>query len=596
VRRDDHPDVLDDVPAPDFTGGSASDNCDDNLDITSSDGPLVGGACGGTITRTWTATDDCGNSDSCDQIITVDDTTDPVITCPDDITVCEGTTVTFPPATATDNCDETPSVVQTMGLPSGSIFPVGQSTIEFTATDDCGNDASCSFSVTVNPNPVCTLSEPNPLPLCGSTGNILSAAPGFANYEWSVDSANPGWTIDSGQGTDQITYTAPAAVSEATFTLVVTDDNDCQGTCSVTFSCLPPQVEFCSLTQGFYGNAGGTFNGETAVVLMNRLLTEGGALTVGLPGQSFTVIAGDGACLIETLPAGSEPTTLPSGDGVFESGCNTSTGIPTDSGGKWANVLLGQVISLSFNLRLNLPLMDLGSRELCTTFITQAALPGPDGILGTEDDVPDPNDPGQTFTIEQSVIDALGNLGLPTTVSGLLTLANGALGGAADLGGATIGDINKAVDAINRGFDECRFLILCDGAPLLLTGSAGNDLTVSAAANYFTSSALGSESESSESPQAAPARFEMGDVKPNPFNPSASISLALPNATDWTLNVYSATGQLVRRFDGYINGPGFVTVNWDGRNENGESVSTGIYLFRVVAGEFRGTKKAVLLK
>ncbi|MCW5521192.1 hypothetical protein J1N09_15190, partial [Aureitalea sp. L0-47] len=66
---------IEDVPAPFDLGWT--DNCDGSGVTASSDGPLVGGACGGTITRTWTYTDACGNSDTATQIITIDDTAAP---------------------------------------------------------------------------------------------------------------------------------------------------------------------------------------------------------------------------------------------------------------------------------------------------------------------------------------------------------------------------------------------------------------------------------------------------------------------------------------------------------------------------------------
>src|SRR5262249_24419542 len=67
-------------------GGTASDTCSTNLTYTCSDAPLLGGICGGTIQRTHTVTDACTNSASCIQIITVHDTTAPVITCQSDQT------------------------------------------------------------------------------------------------------------------------------------------------------------------------------------------------------------------------------------------------------------------------------------------------------------------------------------------------------------------------------------------------------------------------------------------------------------------------------------------------------------------------------
>jgi len=82
------------------------------------------------------------------------DNTDPQITCPANITtttdagVCTAN-VTFSNATATDNCDGTLTPSQTGGLSSGSDFPIGVSTIEYTATDASGNTEVCSFTITV---------------------------------------------------------------------------------------------------------------------------------------------------------------------------------------------------------------------------------------------------------------------------------------------------------------------------------------------------------------------------------------------------------------------------------------------------------------
>ena len=97
------------------------------------------------------------------------------------------------------------------------------------------------------------------------------------------------------------------------------------------------------------------------------------------------------------------------------------------------------------------------------------ALPGVEGLLGTNDDVRNPgpdgalgtaDDPIITVNIPASVATALSALGLPHTVSGLLELANRGLAGEAT-GGASLGDVNAAVTAINVGFDRGRFLLSC---------------------------------------------------------------------------------------------------------------------------------------
>ncbi|MDX1652294.1 MAG: proprotein convertase P-domain-containing protein, partial [Brumimicrobium sp.] len=75
-----------DVPA--MTNLNWTDNCDGAGSVAGTDGALTGGSCGGTITRTWTYTDVCGNTATATQTITVDDTTPPVFAAaPADITV-----------------------------------------------------------------------------------------------------------------------------------------------------------------------------------------------------------------------------------------------------------------------------------------------------------------------------------------------------------------------------------------------------------------------------------------------------------------------------------------------------------------------------
>ncbi|MEL6812553.1 MAG: HYR domain-containing protein, partial [Bacteroidota bacterium] len=93
--------------------------------------------------------------DGNDFVLNLDDTA-PTIACPSDLIVSNdlglcSAVVTFADALALDNCGVA-TVVQTGGLPSGSDFPVGVSTIEFTATDINGNTAVCSFTITVEDN------------------------------------------------------------------------------------------------------------------------------------------------------------------------------------------------------------------------------------------------------------------------------------------------------------------------------------------------------------------------------------------------------------------------------------------------------------
>ena len=116
---------------------------------------VMAGSCNGeeVITRTWTATDACGNSSSCNQTITVEDNTAPTITCPADVTVESGgdtSPASTGSATTSDACDPAPTVTfsdsTAMGACESGIEEVITRT--WTATDACGNSTSCVQTIT----------------------------------------------------------------------------------------------------------------------------------------------------------------------------------------------------------------------------------------------------------------------------------------------------------------------------------------------------------------------------------------------------------------------------------------------------------------
>ena len=123
---------------------TATDNCDASPVVTLEE-TITPGACTGqyTITRTWTATDDCGNSSSATQTINVIDTTAPtLVDVPADATVECDAVPAAADVTATDNCDAAPVVTLEETITPGTC--TGQYTITrtWTATDDCGNSSS----------------------------------------------------------------------------------------------------------------------------------------------------------------------------------------------------------------------------------------------------------------------------------------------------------------------------------------------------------------------------------------------------------------------------------------------------------------------
>jgi hypothetical protein len=137
-----------------FLGGAtASDICDASPDI-STDAPSFFNL--GTTPVVFTATDDFSNTGDCTANLAVVDTTDPGITCPADTTVeCSapggspasdpGVVAFLDGAMATDICDADPEITND----APSFFPLGTTPVEFTATDDSANMATCPGSLTV---------------------------------------------------------------------------------------------------------------------------------------------------------------------------------------------------------------------------------------------------------------------------------------------------------------------------------------------------------------------------------------------------------------------------------------------------------------
>jgi len=85
---------------------------------------------------------------------------------------------------------------------------------------------------------------------------------------------------------------------------------------------------------------------------------------------------------------------------------------------------------------------------------------------------------------------------------------------------------------------------------------------------------------------------------PNPFNPTTTIRYGIEERAHVTLRIYDAAGRLVRTLVDEVQppAPGGIAVPWDGMNNSGNSVASGVYFYRLVADQFVQTKKMVLLK
>jgi len=93
-----------------------------------------------------------------------------------------------------------------------------------------------------------------------------------------------------------------------------------------------------------------------------------------------------------------------------------------------------------------------------------------------------------------------------------------------------------------------------------------------------------------------PMAFALEGNFPNPFNPMTNISFALPSSAEVRIDVIDVTGRVVRTMEAGELPAGRQIVTWDGRDNEGHPVASGVYLARLQAGEFEAASKMVLLK
>jgi gliding motility-associated-like protein/uncharacterized repeat protein (TIGR01451 family) len=241
---DTKPPVFTQVPAnvtvncnviiPTFGQVTIKDDCSDDVNLTFVDNTVLQGNCTTIITRTWTATDDCGNTATATQSVTVTDNFPPVLAdVPVNVTIeCGQTIPAAPNVTATDNCDQTPTVSLTQNTVNSNNCSY-QLVRTWTATDDCGNTATATQTITVidNTKPVLAGVPSNVTIECGQTipaaPNVTATdncdqTPTVSLTQNTVNSNNCGYQlVRTWTATDECGNTATASQ-----TITVTDTTD----------------------------------------------------------------------------------------------------------------------------------------------------------------------------------------------------------------------------------------------------------------------------------------------------------------------------------------------------------------------------------
>lgn len=246
---------------------TATDNCAPNPTITFTDVTTGLMPCDATVTRTWKATDLCGNMSTCSQTVFVRDNVPPAIVCPQNLSVSTNPGLCYytgplPSATATDNCDQTPTITCVIITAAGLIipltpnaeFPKGDYVIRCQAEDDCGNVSPfCTYTLTVQdkepPMITCPLSTSyegmlNTDGICEGDPEGIAALVSDNCLMWNVAYNITGATNVSGTG-DASSVAFFEGLSTVTYT--VTDMGGNQATCSfeIFVQCFPVEGDDC---------------------------------------------------------------------------------------------------------------------------------------------------------------------------------------------------------------------------------------------------------------------------------------------------------------------------------------------------------------
>ncbi len=99
-----------------------------------------------------------------------------------------------------------------------------------------------------------------------------------------------------------------------------------------------------------------------------------------------------------------------------------------------------------------------------------------------------------------------------------------------------------------------------------------------------------------DDPIELPTEIALRQNYPNPFNPETNINFELPASQDVSLEVYNILGQNVKSLANGVYEAGYHTVSWNGTNNSGENVPSGIYFYSLKTADFSKTNKMMLIR
>jgi len=216
-----------DVPLP----MSAEDNCTGEFDLDFVNDAPMAFPVGDTVV-TWTVTDESMNAGTCQITVTVNDIEAPMLTCPVDITVptddgaCSATGVTLGAPLNDDLCGAV-----TLSNDAPDSFPLGETMVTWTATDEAGNSTTCMQLVTVSDGEAPTITScPADQTLQADT-NCEAAVPDLAGAATATDNCDGAPTIEQ-----DVAAGSAIGLGDTIVTLTATDADGNASTCTVTIT------------------------------------------------------------------------------------------------------------------------------------------------------------------------------------------------------------------------------------------------------------------------------------------------------------------------------------------------------------------------
>ena len=262
----------------------------------------------GTTTITWTVTDAGGNTASCDQTVTVEDNIPPTVVCPPDVTFgtngidCAGTG-NIGVANAIDNCPNvTVTGVRSDGLGLNELYPKGETTITWTATDASGNQATCDQLVTVVDDDPPAITCPADI---NQTADPDECSALISNLGTPLVTDNCPDPTYEGSRSDGLALTDPYPVGVTIITWTATDCGDNTTSCVQFITVTDDQDPVITCPSDVVT---GTNNGDCAATLTsNEIGTP--SLVDNCPGVTAVGVRDDGLSLTAPFPKGNTVIT-----------------------------------------------------------------------------------------------------------------------------------------------------------------------------------------------------------------------------------------------------------------------------------------------